>query len=297
MTKKQLLALEVLEGAGGHGDYCRTQCPFCEDRLGSTTNHKNFWVGRETGFFSCWRCGIKGRLHGFEDDDQYIPAPREATEPQAPQAPHVDLGPPVNYVSAVTRSPTVSVAVKYLRSRGVTRSIAEDAKIGVCLSGPQEGRVVIPVLGIDNRTWLGWSARLYRQPRWDGEGKYQTCPGMDKGHVLFNLRALASTMQEPVLCCEGVFDAIQYFPHCVAFLGKPGDGHVDLLLASKRPIAICLDGDAHREAEALARRLRRLGRQNVGWVRLPARMDPNTVDPVRLRTVAADSVKDGCAEY
>lgn len=294
LSRRDKLALEAAEGCSGHGDFRRGLCPFCIDRVGTDNPHRNWWVSQATGWYGCHRCAIKGRLPGFEDDDQYVPAP-DAPGVSAELKAYV--GPPDGFVSALVPSRAMAVAAKYLQTRGVTRSIAADAGIGACISGDLAGRVVIPVLGIDGKTWHGWVGRLYREAKGTWEPKYKNCPGMGRANTVYNVRSLVSTRLDPVICCEGAFDAIKYWPHCLAFLGKPGDGHAAILAATTRPISIVLDGDSWRESEVFARKLKRLGRRDVGWVRLEPKTDPNDIDPERLKKVCANSVIDGEAAY
>jgi hypothetical protein len=111
--------------------------------------------------------------------------------------------------------------------------------------------------------------------------KYIYPRGMPRGSFLFNEAALYVETDEPVIPMEGVFDAMPYYPHATAFMGKPSDQHYDLLCQSQRPIAVAMDGDATIEGWSLTMKLR-LDGLRAGHVALPAGRDPNSVDRAAL---------------
>ena len=81
-----------------------------------------------------------------------------------------------------------------------------------------------------------------------------------------------------------------YWPHAVAFLGKPSHEQVDMLMDCDRSIVIVLDGDAWREGWALAERLKLAGKR-AAMVRLPPKTDPNDVDRRWLVTEARKAIE------
>jgi DNA primase len=100
---------------------------------------------------------------------------------------------------------------------------------------------------------------------------------MARREILYNHSAIYKDIQEPVMAVEGVFDALPYWPNAIAFLGKPGKSHVDMLKKSKRPVCIVMDGDAYRIGWSTANVLIFNGLR-AGTVKLPPRSDPNDVD-------------------
>ena len=88
---------------------------------------------------------------------------------------------------------------------------------------------------------------------------------------------------EPVMVVEGCFDALPYWPDAAALLGKPGEAQVRSLLEAKRPVVVVLDGDSWEEGMMLSMDLELQG-QRSGYVRLPPKQDPNSVDHNWLRT-------------
>ncbi len=96
---------------------------------------------------------------------------------------------------------------------------------------------------------------------------------MRRPELLYNEPALYVETDVPVLVCEGVFDAAVAFPDSVACLGKPLQAHVEKLRRARRPVVVCLDGDAWEEGWALAQTLKLHG-VCAGNLRLPPKTDP-----------------------
>jgi DNA primase len=105
---------------------------------------------------------------------------------------------------------------------------------------------------------------------------------MDRRTALWGLEWAPRT-QEPLWVVEGVFDALPLFPYGVATFGKSvTPEQVELLASLRRPLVVCLDGDAWTECMALAARLgmrrQAAGRDNdVTWAKLPPASDPGSL--------------------
>jgi hypothetical protein len=106
---------------------------------------------------------------------------------------------------------------------------------------------------------------------------------------LYNEAALEADTTSPLMVVEGVIDSARYLPDVVACLGKPSRVFFDLVLSTfrkngrkLRPIVFCLDGDALILAKYMARRLMKRGIL-CGFVKIPAGLDPDTVNPEWLR--------------
>jgi hypothetical protein len=277
MTRQQRVeaALEQAPAANGQG-YARANCPFCDERVGKRDRTRCLSIHVQTGFYGCFRCGIKGKMRG----PQYLEVEdlRDAETPAI--APHQAIAPPDSY-APLWREPysidrDYAPARRYLIDRGLTRATAAECQIGACLSGRYAGRVIVPVLDVERETWLGFVARDYTG---QAERKYLYPSGMVRN--LWNHRALLQKTTEPVYVVEGVFDAIAHYPHAVAVLGKPTNEQFSALAAACRPVVVVLDGDAWEEGWALAMRLRVDGAE-AGAVRLPPKIDPDEVDPYWL---------------
>lgn len=272
-SRRDRMALEHAENVRGSGTWRRTHCGFCELRGFGYDRRGNWCLNVDKGYYHCFRCDVRGYLPGYEPDED---APKPEPLPEGA------LGPPEGYLPLTEPVRELDRARRYVLKRGISKETAIAAKLGACVDGPFEGRIVVPVLDEFNAFWVGWSARLYGGANVYAP-KYRYPQGMKKSEIVYNQAAIKRDTDEPLICVEGVFDALPYFPDAVAFLGKPGPKQVELLLDSERPVCICLDGDAWLEGEMLGRKLQFLGRDRVRWLRLPPRTDPGSVDPGRLR--------------
>jgi len=298
MSVRDELATEAASRVRGSGRWQRCSCPFCPLR-GLGPDHRGNWCLDTTrGYYHCFRCNVKGFLPGCGPDEEQEEQPLRCLPVRMlPGELDDSLGAPEGFRRLIERDEDLRGAVRYVRRRGITREIAEAAHLGACLDGPLRGRIVVPIFAADGRTWAGWSARLYVPAKSHHTPKYRTPEGMVKRKAVYNQAALYRETDEPLLVVEGAFDALPYYPNALALLGKPTSDQVDLLFDTKRPLVICLDGDAWLEGQMLALRLAFMGLSRVGSVRLPPNTDPNSVNPDWLRKKASTAwQKDLLAE-
>ncbi len=252
--------------------FARADCPFCAGVTGRSDRKQCLAISTTTGWYKCWRCGTKGRIDGEWD---YGDAPQRQTTQ--------GVDPPEGFLT-LCEEPACSAmsaddARGYLCGRGlVDQQVWTEAGLGCVLTGKYANRVVVPVLSPVGE-WWGWVSRLWSK---NASDPYRTAPGMVLGPGMWNHAALLVETDEPALVVEGCFDGLPYWPDAVAALGKPKRAQVMSLVEAQRPIAVVLDGDSWEEAEMLALRLQFEG-QRAGFVRLPPKQDPNSVDPAWLR--------------
>lgn len=254
----------------------RVNCPLCPVYFGSVDRGQSLSVQPAKGAWKCWRCMHAGRLPGTYAPTQEVVAPTR----------HV-FDPPDGFVpidecrGSIAHAPSV----EYLERRvGLARARA--LGFGSCMVGQLAGRVVMPLRDRADLPWWGWVARTVAG---DVRPKYRYPPGMERR--LFNPLALDLWDDAPALIVEGVFDALPYWPHAVACLGKPTDDHVAIMARSNRPIAVCLDGDAWREGEMLMLRIALCNdRVPVGVVKIPPKEDPGSIEPRALFDAARKAV-------
>lgn len=253
----------VLQALAGHrpnrAGYARTNCPLCATAKGSEDRDGSLWGNAENGFWGCFRCGAGGRLEveGWEPPAQAGPRPV------------VELPPgyyPIGEGAGLTAE-SLEPARRYMASRGVPVAVQAAAGVGACISGPAAGRVIVPIRRRDG-SLAGWVGRAWG-PAWK---KYLYAQGTER--VLYNAQAIDRETDEPVLAVEGTMDTFAFWPSAVAFLGSPTETHALELERSRRPVVVVLDGDAWRQGEALAMRLRLAG-VRAGAVRLGPREDPD----------------------
>ena len=252
----------------GSGTWRRGTCYVCDVKEGTPDRKQSFGYNSDTGYFHCFRCGVKGFEKGAKPTARPV-EPKEVPEFEAPEGYH-GLAEPT-YKTAMCTEP----ARQYLLSRGVGEKVWEEVGIGVAMDGFLAGRIIVPIKGYEGE-WKGWQARVWT-PTTTGL-KYKNAKGMDRHTTFFNMQALQKETDEPLLVMEGTFDALPYWPYAVAVLGKPSHGQVSLLKQCKRPVVICLDGDAHIQAEMLCLNMRTAGKPDTYYVKLPAKEDPSTVD-------------------
>lgn len=261
----------------------RVNCPLCPSRAGRVDQKRSLTANLITGYYQCYRCAVWGRLEGYASSDEKG-APRAQSYKCGSETPQVAL--PDGYTELFTEPGLTALsfdaARDFLRARGVGPELWRAARLGACQSGDASGRIVAPVFADDERTLVGWSARAWVR---GARVPYLNAPGPWRSSCLYNASALYVQTDAPVLVVEGVFDALAYWPDAVALLGKPTGAQLSLLAASKRPIAVVLDGDAWVEGDAIAYRLRLRG-VTAGAVRLPACVDPDEVDHSALREAA-----------
>lgn len=253
----------------------RTNCPMCPVRAATVDVRRSLSVDMNRGTGYCHRCGWRPKFPGYVLFDEETPKSFDEEEAEV-----YTFTLPEGLVPVVGE-PQAQPARQYLKSRGVSRKTAEEAKIHYAAAGKYRGMVVVPFLDRplpyleeDPPAWAGWQARTV-----SGAKRYHT--EKDPSVKMFNWTALTIQTDTPVMVVEGTFDALPYWPHAAACLGKPTDTHVDMLKRAKRPVVVVLDGDSWREGEALARILSWRG-QCASSIRLAAKEDPNTADHARL---------------
>lgn len=296
----------------GRNGWYRATCRFCPIVRGTPDPRWSWGYLPETGKWHCFRCGAFG-FFGDGQGKDYTPAVLDDHVPdlELAEAERLPAGfaliaeakPVVDDLFGAALDPYEPVR-QFLKKRGVSRQLAREVGIGVVMNGcrgedksctPDERcmacrfrkRIIIPVRNVTNEEQVGFIARTWRKT---AMVNYLYPKGMPRGRALFNHCALAVETDEPMLVCEGAFDALPYWPHAVACLGKPTEAQLDTIAGAKRPIVVTLDGDAWREAKIAAMLLEQMGARRVGWVRLPPCRDPNEVDPNWLREAARASL-------
>jgi len=262
-TNKELLQ-DAVRGAGdpNSSGWWRIPCVLCGingrgDRKNSLT------ISALSGYYSCFRCEAKG----FVWDKGKAPQtynPRTVITTPTCEAPK-------HFYPVWDSAECLEPARNYLRSRNVPEDLWRIAGIGACVSGPEYGRVIVPVRHAVTKHWLGWVGRAWVDKC---EKSYKNAPGAWRKGVLYNQAALHVETDVPLFVVEGVFDALHLWPDAVALLGGYDEAQLDALACAPRPVVIVNDGDAWEKGEALASRLR-LRDRKAGWLELPPKADPD----------------------
>lgn len=282
VAERDAVIAALLPSARARGEWLRMPCPFCEERHGSSSRDATLGVHATSGGFRCFRCGLRGKM-ALPGDLTLLPPVR------APMNVDGGMRPPPGFVLFASDEGRTSLALtpawEYLAGRGIAPGVLAEAGIGACASGSHAGRVVVPVFDLAGEKWLGFSAR--RWTKCAPHDKYRNAVGPWRGGCVYNAGALHVVTDEPCFVVEGVFDALApaLWPDAVALLGDATEAQIQILIRSRRPLVVVLDGDAHRKAWALATRLRFEGAR-AEYIRLAPQTDPDEVDAEWLRTTA-----------
>jgi DNA primase len=231
-------------------------CPFCN-------HHKQkLQVNTETQKWHCWTCNSGGKkltslLRKLDVDRKTISVIREIygdsnwTPQQEDAETKVFISLPKEFISLAEEpkgfNPEYKHASHYLNERGITQKDIIKYNIGYCKEGLYARRVIIPSYNSDGSLNYFVSRSYYT----DEKMKYKN-PPISKNVIAFESQV---NWKEPIILCEGVFDAITIKRNAIPLLGKfPSKQLVE-------KIFISLDNDAMSEALKAAEYFRKNGIQ------------------------------------
>jgi DNA primase len=237
-------------------------CPFCN-------HHKQkLQVNTETQKWHCWTCNSGGKkltslLRKLDVDKNSISIIREIYG-DSNYNPQQDDSETKIYISLPKEfkslneppkgfNPEYKQAMNYLTQRGITQKEIIKYNIGYCVDGLYARRVIIP--SYDSNGLLNYFvSRSYYQ---DEKMKYKN-PPISKNIICFESQI---NWKEPIILCEGVFDAITIKRNVVPLLGKfPSKQLVErIFMSGVSNIIISLDNDAMNEAMKAAEYFRKNG--------------------------------------
>lgn len=272
------VAAKGLRGPSSKGEVS-VCCPECLYRVGKEDesfklqcNPKAFnrKTGEYTGLFHCYRCSWSGACDLSWLGEIQLPQADPGEIPEWSQ-------PPESFEVLTESSISLRPYVSYLQDRGVWES-AQHVGVGACTSGRYAGRVVVPAKRASG-AWWGFSARTVIPGKWKEAPRYLYPRGMPKGNNVWGADWVPRLKDKthPLFLVEGVFDALPLYPFGLAAFGKGvSDAQLDLLVALRRPLVCCLDGDAWVECQVLCQRLLLRG-ADAKWCHLPPGTDPGTL--------------------
>ena len=240
----------------------RVNCPFCIHVVGKWDRGRALAVSTTSGWYKCWRCSTTGFVSELGGGEEYETPIRESVD----DVPEVET-PPGCLPLWGDVHPGMTSVLAYLDSRGMDAALRAHVRPLACSSGRYRGRVIVPV--VERGRQVGFVARALG----DANIRYLYPDAMERGQVFFAGDALSIETDEPAPIVEGVFDAVPFYPHAPALLGKPSDVHLARIAAAPRPVVWVLDGDAHREAWAWSKWCAMQGARST-CVRLPPKTDP-----------------------
>lgn len=229
-------------------------CPFCHH------SKKKLSINIITNKWKCWVCGSKGGhiiwllkklnvskplLQKFKDElgDVEIQKYKVTTS-------EVILQLPQEYkpLWKVEKSYPYYNAISYLKERGITTNDILRYRIGFCTEGPYANRIILPSYDRDNHLNY-FTARLF----YPNGMKYKN-PPVSKNVIVFENMV---DWNEPIILCEGMFDAITIRRNVIPLLGKniPKVLERALLDNKVKEVIIFLDEDARSDALKLEQHL------------------------------------------
>lgn len=265
----------------------RANCPHCENVLGKVDRKSCLSLNVTNGYWKCYRCSSSGKLGE-------LPFDLDTIKLADVDAPVVPINLPSGYVPLFEREGQAALvckpARKYLAKRGITEETVKSARIGACIRGFFNGRIIVPIYKAGKLA--GYVGRAWSK---HAERKYLYNEGFSRADTLYNEEALYKTTDVPCLVVEGVFDSFPYYPDVVACLGKPSQAQIEMMAAARRPVVVCLDGDAWREAVALAMGLKLAG-VRAAAIHIPPGLDPATVNADLVRGRAKQLIAETYGE-
>jgi len=250
-------------------------CPFCNHRkpkleinMHTTEEGKNFW--------ECWVCQTRGQ--SIRSLLKQLSTPKD----QAGEIlKYLPKGSYIEYTGlsiveipkefqplylASSESYVANMVKKYLYERGLTDNDFIKYSIGYCTTGDYGGRVVIPSYSGSNQLNF-FVARTY-----DGSYFKYKNPEASKDIIFFeNL----INWEQPIILCEGVFDAMAIKRNAIPILGKSiSTSLYKRIITSKvKDIYIALDTDAKVRALEIGEKFLNQGKR-VFLIDLPDK-DPS----------------------
>jgi len=229
-------------------------CPFC--------NHhkKKLQVNFETQKWHCWVCNKGGHKIGILL--RKINAPKKiisevlkllgdykGVQNEKEEKTEYDVSLPQCYKPLWKKSddPLYKNAIHYLRKRGIGGIDILRYSIGYCTSNGYANRIIIPSYDADGKLNYFMARDMFPESKF----KYKN-PPMSKDTVGFELFI---NWNEPIVLCEGAFDAIAIRNNAIPLFGKfPSKTLVMRLIEKKvKKVYVALDEDAKRDAIKLSK--------------------------------------------
>ena len=146
------------------------------------------------------------------------------------------------------KTPDFRNAISYLKRRGVTIFDILKYRIGYCERGEYSGKIIIPSYDCTGQLNYFVSRAFYNADKYKHKN-----PKVSKDIIGFDLLV---NWEEPIVLCEGSFDAIAIKRNAIPLFGKIIQPQLQKKIIEKRvkDIYICLDADAIRNALSIAER-------------------------------------------
>ena len=266
MEGEKLQLLKSIFGKFHHSnDEHLFYCPKCK-------HHKRkLSINLEKDAFKCWICDYYGRslrrlirkygdyrtlqqwdkLFGREDVTKFDDLFSEDGEIE--QIQRIDL--PKEFVSLANEDLSLAMtpAMNYLENRGITKREILHWKIGCCMQGDYNNRVIIP--SFDEEGYVNYFVARTFNGAWK---KYLNPPASK--NIIFN--ELYLDFDKDLIIVEGIFDAMIAGPNSVPILGSTLRENSKLfqqIVKNDTPVYIGLDFDAENKSKKIIKDLLNYG--------------------------------------
>jgi DNA primase len=230
-------------------------CPFCAHAK------KKLSINMVTYKWKCWVCNAKGmrllsllkRLNlpkkKFDQFKELLGEIRYHVSTQHDDAQIVHLPTEYKPLWKPEKTYTYLHALTYLHARGIDVEDILRYRIGYCDTGEYKHRIIIPSYDISGQLNY-FTARSF----YDSGLKYKN-PPVSKNTIMFESMI---SWDEPIILCEGMFDAITLRQNAIPLMGKvlPKKLEWALLYHNVEQIIIFLDEDARADALKLEHKLK-----------------------------------------
>jgi DNA primase len=158
--------------------------------------------------------------------------------------------------------------------RGLTEQDILKYNIGYCVSGLYQNRIIIP--SYDSNGQLNY---FVGRDFYKGGMKYKN-PPISKDIVGFDLYI---NWNEPLILCEGVFDAISIKRNAIPLFGKTISKKLSTKIIEKKTkhIVIALDNDAFNQSIEMISKFLDMGVE-VNFVKLQDNQDPGELGYIKM---------------
>lgn len=258
ISEQKLLALlqKVLgEGKIVSKDEAMFVCPFSHHRkpklaVNLSTQRWQSWIdtnAKGRSIFALFK-RLQVPSNYFDELSRIVKLPK-SSQTQETKEEYVSLPYEYKRLTETHTDFSYAKAMKYLKNRGIESYDIERYDIGYCDKGDYAGRIIVPSYDVDNKL----NYFLARDFTGNAYLKYKN-PPVSKDVVVFENQI---DFSEPLILCEGVFDAMAIRRNAIALLGKniPNKLKMRLIQHGVKEVSIVLDNDAFKNALYLSESL------------------------------------------
>ena len=180
-------------------------------------------------------------------------------------------------------TPDYRNAMHYLKTRGITLFDIIRYRIGYAESGAYSGKIIIPSYDSTGQLNYFVSRAFYKNDPYKHKN-----PKISKDIIGFEMLI---NWNEPIILCEGAFDAITIKRNAIPLFGKIINPTLQIKIIEEhvKDIYICLDQDAFKNAMDIAKTFMAEG-LNVYFIKLETE-DPNELGYKKITEKIQDTYK------